>query len=146
MIRRAGAIWQGTGMEGKGTLNSTSKVLEDTPYSFLTRFKNEDGLFGTNPEELIAAAHAGCFAMALSFQLTNAGFPPVELKADAAVSMEFIDGHFEIDSIHLKVVGRVPKIDDEEFQALAVIAKDNCPVSLALKAVKITLFAELMID
>lgn len=144
MIRRATAVWHGDGMEGKGFLKSQSGVLNETPYSFLTRFKNEDGLFGTNPEELIAAAHAGCFAMALSFQLNAAGFTAKELRTDASVSMELVDGHYEIDVIRLRVSGIVPGIDEPKFLELAEIAKENCPISLALKAVKITLFAELI--
>ena len=88
MKRKSTAIWQGTGLEGKGTLTSTSGVLNNTPYSFTTRFKNEEGKAGTNPEELIAAAHAGCFTMALSFQLNKEGFTANELKTEAAVAIE----------------------------------------------------------
>jgi len=143
MKRKATAIWQGNGMEGKGSLNSTSGVFKGTPYSFVTRFKNEDGVEGTNPEELIAAAHAGCYAMALSFSLTGAGFVPAELKVDAAVSLEHITDHFEITGIHLELTGKVPGITSEKFQELAEGAKVNCPVSRALKAVPITLAAKL---
>jgi len=130
-------------MEGKGVLTSTSGVLKNTPYSFSTRFKNEDGVEGTNPEELIAAAHAGCFAMALSFGLTGAGFPPAELKVNAAVNIELVTDHFEIKGIHLDLTGDVPGITAEKFQELAAGAKANCPVSQALKAVPITLEAKL---
>lgn len=143
MKRRSTAIWQGNGMEGKGVLTSTSGVLKNTPYSFSTRFKNEDGVEGTNPEELIAAAHAGCFAMALSFGLTGAGFPPAELKVNAAVNIELVTDHFEIKGIHLDLTGDVPGITAEKFQELAAGAKANCPVSQALKAVPITLEAKL---
>jgi len=143
MKRRSTAIWQGNGMEGKGTLTSTSGVLNNTPYSFVTRFKNEDGIAGTNPEELIAAAHAGCYAMALSFALTGAGFVPAELKVVAAVNIEFLNDHFGITGIHLDLLGDVPGITDEKFRELAVTAKINCPVSQALKAVEITLDAKL---
>lgn len=143
MKRKATAIWQGNGMEGKGNLTSTSGVLNGTPYSFVTRFKNEDGLAGTNPEELIAAAHGGCFAMALSFQLTNAGFVPTELKVNAAVNLEFMTDHFEITGIHLDLTGNVPGISNEKFQELAAVAKAGCPVSKALSAVAITLSAKL---
>jgi len=144
MKRKATAIWQGNGMEGKGKLTSTSGVLNGTPYSFVTRFKNEDGLAGTNPEELIAAAHGGCFAMALSFALTNAGFLPAELKVDAAVNLEFMTDHFEITGIHLDLTGNVPGISTEKFIELAEAAKAGCPVSRALKAVEITLSAKLV--
>ncbi len=130
-------------MEGKGTLDSTSGVLKSTPYSFTTRFKNEDGVAGTNPEELIAAAHGGCFAMALSFGLANAGFTPDELKVETAVSIEFINDHFEITGIHLDLQAKVPGINEEKFVELATGAKQNCPVSRALKAVEITLSAKL---
>ncbi len=143
MKRRSTAIWQGNGMEGKGTLQSTSGVLNKTPYSFNTRFKNEDGVAGTNPEELIAAAHAGCYAMALSFALSAAGYTPTELKVDAAVNIEFMADHFEINNIHLSLMGDVPEITPEKFQELALLAKINCPVSQALKAVEITMEAKL---
>jgi lipoyl-dependent peroxiredoxin len=144
MKRRSTAIWQGNGMEGKGSLTSTSGVLKNTPYSFVTRFKNEDGMAGTNPEELIAAAHGGCFAMALSFALTGAGFIPAELKVEATVNIEQVTDHFEITGIHLDLTGKVPGITQEKFQELAGSAKLNCPVSRALKAVEITLSARLI--
>lgn len=144
MKRKSTAIWQGNGMEGKGKLTSVSGVLNDTPYSFLTRFKNEDGIAGTNPEELIAAAHSGCFAMALSFGLTKEGFVPVELKVQAAVNIEQVTDHFEITGIHLDLTGTVPGISEEKFLAIADSAKQNCPVSQALKAVNITLSAKLV--
>jgi len=143
MKRKSTAIWQGTGMEGKGNLTSTSGILNKTPYSFMTRFKNEDGIAGTNPEELIAAAHAGCYAMALSFALTGAGFAPAELKVEAAVNIEFITDHFGITGIHLDLMADVPGITVEKFNELAQAAKGNCPVSQALKAVEITLDAKL---
>jgi len=143
MKRRSIAIWQGNGMEGKGNLTSTSGVLNKTPYSFLTRFKNEDGIAGTNPEELIAAAHSGCYAMALSFMLTDAGFVATELKVEAAVNIEHITDHFEITNIHLDLTGNVPGITAEKFLELANSAKINCPVSQALKALEITLSAKL---
>ena len=143
MKRKSTAIWNGTGKEGKGTLTSTSGVLQNTPYSFATRFMSEDGKAGTNPEELIAAAHAGCFSMALSFQLTGAGFPPTELKTEAILSLENENGGFVIKSIHLEVIGDVPKITEDKFIELANDAKKNCPVSKALAAVEITLSAKL---
>jgi lipoyl-dependent peroxiredoxin len=143
MQRTATAIWQGNGMEGKGNLYSTSGVLNNTPYSFNTRFKNEDGKTGTNPEELIAAAHAGCYSMALSFSLTGAGFPPAEIETYATVTIELVTDHFEITKIHLQVFGEVPGITAEKFTELAENAKVNCPVSRALKVVPITLEAKL---
>ena len=143
MKRKATAIWKGNGLEGKGILSSTSGVLKETPYSFVTRFKNEEGREGTNPEELIAAAHGGCFAMALSFGLTGAGYIPDELKVDTTVQLEQIGDHFEITGIHLELVGKVPGISEEKFIELASGAKANCPVSRALKAVEITLGARL---
>lgn len=142
MKRKATAIWQGNGKEGKGTLTSTSGVLNNTPYSFVTRFKNEDGIAGTNPEELIAAAHGGCFAMALSFALNGAGFSPAELKVETAVSIEKVNDHFEITGIHLDLTGKVPGITEEKFLELAHVAKAGCPVSRALKAVEIRLSAK----
>jgi len=144
MKRRATAIWQGNGADGKGSLSSTSGVLNKTPYSSTMRFKNEDGLAGTNPEELIAAAHGGCFAMALSFALTAAGFTATELKVEAAVSLEKLTDHWEIIGINLDLTGSVPGITEEKFLELAGTAKVNCPVSRALKAVEITLSAKLV--
>jgi osmotically inducible protein OsmC len=144
MKRKATAIWQGNGAEGKGSLSSTSGVLNKTPYSSTTRFKNEDGLAGTNPEELIAAAHSGCYSMALSFSLAGAGFTATELKVEAAVNLEKIIDHFEITGIHLDLTGNVPGISEEKFLELASAAKVSCPVSRALKAVNITLSAKLI--
>jgi lipoyl-dependent peroxiredoxin len=146
MKRKANATWKGTGLEGSGSLNSTSGVLKDTPYSTASRFKNEDGKNGTNPEELIAAAHSGCFAMALSFGLTAAGFPPTELRVEAAVNIEQVTDHWEIKSVHLDLAGRVPGISEEKFLELAHAAKATCPVSRALRALEITLAARLTQD
>ncbi len=143
MIRKSTAVWNGTGKEGKGALTSTSGVLNNTPYSFATRFTSEDGKAGTNPEELIAAAHAGCYTMALSFQLSNAGFPPTELKTEAALRMEQAGGGWEIKGVHLTVAGNVPGIGAEQFQTLCEAAAKNCPVSKALKAIEITHEAKL---
>ncbi|MBA2612810.1 MAG: OsmC family protein [Bacteroidetes bacterium] len=143
MQRKSSAVWQGTGMEGKGSLTSTSNVLNNTPYSFQTRFKSEDGKAGTNPEELIAAAHAGCYSMALSFQLGGAGFPPTELKTDAILTMENEGGHFVIKGIHLELLGVVPNITEEKFIEIANNAKSTCPVSKALSSLEITLTATL---
>lgn len=144
MKRKATAIWNGTGKDGVGKLNSTSGVLTNTPYSFAMRFISEDGQAGTNPEELIAAAHAGCFNMALSFQLAGAGFTPVELNTYAVVNMENIEGHFEITSIELNLSAEIPEISKEQFLEISRSAKDNCPVSKALTAVPIRLNAQLI--
>ena len=138
MIRKASAVWNGTGKEGKGSLSSTSGVLNNTPYSFITRFVSEDGKAGTNPEELIAAAHAACFNMALSFQLTGAGFSPEELKCQAHLTMELVNGHFEIKSIHLELTAKVSGITTESFEEIVENVKHTCPVSRALKAISIT--------
>jgi lipoyl-dependent peroxiredoxin len=134
MRRKATAVWNGTGLEGKGRLDTTSGALQALPYSTAARFENEDGTAGTNPEELIAAAHAGCFAMALSFQLTGAGHPPEELSVEATVTIEKdADGTgWTIQSSDLKLTGNVPGIDAAEFERLAEKAKDGCPVSRAL--------------
>jgi osmotically inducible protein OsmC len=143
MKRRSTALWKGNGPEGKGTLTSTSGVLKETPYSANTRFVSEDGKAGTNPEELIAAAHAGCFTMALSFVLTGAGFVPTELKAEATVTVDKVEDHWEIKSSHLDLVGDVPGITEEMFIELAGKAKATCPVSMALRAIEVTLTAKL---
>jgi osmotically inducible protein OsmC len=143
MKRKSSALWKGSGLEGIGSLSSTSGVLNNTPYSFNTRFKNEDGNAGTNPEELIAAAHAGCFTMALSFMLDKAGFTATELKTEATVTIEMVVDHFEIKSVHLDLLGDVPGITVEKFIEIAGTAKANCPVSQALKAIEITLTARL---
>ncbi|HLL96852.1 MAG TPA: OsmC family protein [Spirosoma sp.] len=141
--RTSQAVWNGSGMEGSGALSSTSGVLDQTPYSFKARFQNEDGKAGTNPEELIAAAHAGCYAMQLSFLLTNAGFAPTSLDAKATVEMEQVEGGFKISGIKLAVVGNVPNVSAEQFNELANEAKAVCPVSQALSALPITLDAKL---
>jgi lipoyl-dependent peroxiredoxin len=129
--RVASAVWKGTGKEGIGELNAPSGVLEHTPYSFNTRFG--DGK-GTNPEELIAAAHAACFAMALAFQLTGAGFPPEQLDSEARIGMQQEGAGFKIASSTLTLKAKVPGISEDEFQKLAAEAKANCPVSKVLNA------------
>jgi osmotically inducible protein OsmC len=131
MIRKASAVWQGTGKDGTGQLSSDSGVLSSTPYSFKTRFENEKG---TNPEELIAAAHAGCFSMALAFQLQGAGFTPNELATEAAVSIEQEGGGFRITKSALTLRASVPGIDRAKFEELARAAEKNCPVSKVLNA------------
>jgi osmotically inducible protein OsmC len=139
--RRATSKWNGSGSQGRGTLTGTSGVLKDTPYSAKMRFENEDGLAGTNPEELIAAAHAGCFNMALSFQIDGAGFTADELETTATVTVEKVDDGFAITDILLDLKGKVPGINEEQFKELAEKAKAGCPVSKALSAVPITLKA-----
>ncbi len=139
MIRKSTAIWKGSGKEGSGTLSSNSGVLNDTPYAFATRFLSEDGKAGTNPEELIAAAHAGCFSMALSFQLSGAGYVPTKLETEAQLKMENVSGQWKIMSIHLVLKADVANISEEKFNELAENAKMNCPVSQALSAISLTL-------
>ena len=137
--KRASAHWQGGIKDGKGSISTQSGALEDNPYGFNTRFENEPG---TNPEELIAAAHAGCFTMALSAKLTEAGFPPtsIDTRADVDLSME---GGPQLSQIRLKVKAVVPGIEATRFRAIADDAKQNCPVSKALSAVPISMEAEL---
>ncbi|WP_373062192.1 OsmC family protein [Gemmatimonas sp.] len=134
MQRTAHAVWKGTGKEGSGTLTTPSGALNAQPYSFKLRFQDEDGRNGTNPEELIAAAHAGCFSMALSFQLAGAGFTADELNTTAVLTMEPVDGNQTITKIVLKLSATIPGISAEQFQTLAETAKVNCPVSRVLKA------------
>jgi osmotically inducible protein OsmC len=139
MIRKARAVWRGTGKDGKGTLTTDSGVLSQTAYSYRMRFENEPG---TNPEELIAAAHSGCFAMALAFQLQGAGFTPTELAVEAAVSLEPEGQGFRITRSALTLQAQVPGIDKAKFDQLADAAKKGCPVSKLLNA-EITLNATL---
>lgn len=145
MIRKSTAVWHGTGAEGDGILTTPSGVLSDTPYSFKTRFVSKDGeeASWTNPEELIAAAHAGCFSMALSFQLSGAGFPPDKIHTDAILTMEKEEAGWIIKGIKLVSEALVPNITDEKFIELANNAKTGCPVSKALSAIEITMDAKL---
>ena len=128
MKRKINAIWKGDGADGTGVLTAQSGAFNDMPYSFKTRFKNDDGTLGTNPEELIAAAHAGCFNMKLSFVLNESDYNPEELNTDAVLTFE--DG--KVISIELNLKAKVPNIDEEKFQELAEEAKENCPISGAL--------------
>lgn len=137
--RKASAQWNGGLKDGKGTISTDSGVLQDTQYSFSTRF--EDGV-GTNPEELIAAAHAGCFSMALSGQLTNADHPPESVRTQATVTMEKTDAGFTVTGVHLDVTAKVPGIDQAGFDTAANNAKAGCPISRLLKA-EITMTATL---
>lgn len=141
MKRKANAVWKGTGLEGSGVLTTQSGAFENQPYSFKMRFQDEDGKSGTNPEELIAAAHAGCFAMALSFQVSNAGFTPEELDVDAVVQMDKSDAGWSISGVTLNLTGSVPDMSEEKFMELANAAKEGCPISKVLSAVPITLNA-----
>lgn len=127
MKRTATANWKGSGKEGKGILSTQSGVLKDNQYSFGSRF--EEGI-GTNPEELIGAAHAGCFSMKLSFVIGAAGFTPENIDTKATVTLE--DG--SISQVHLEVSAKVPGMDGEKFAAAAAEAKANCPVSKVLNA------------
>ena len=144
MKRHATAVWSGALVDGKGTLTSQSGALNTLPYSFKGRFQDESGKSGTNPEELIAAAHAGCFAMQLSHMLAENGTPAEKLDARAVVNMqEAAGGGFEITSSELTLTGTVPGIDAAKFEEIAGKAKASCPVSKALTAIKITLDAKL---
>jgi osmotically inducible protein OsmC len=144
MIRKSTARWQGNGLQGKGALTTQSGVFQAQPYSFQTRFQSEDGKAGTNPEELLAAAHAGCFAMALSFALTDAGHAPEELNVTAGIDLVKGDGGFSIKSIHLELEAKVAGIDQATFEKVADGAKKGCPLSKALAATPITLSAKLV--
>lgn len=139
MQRKASAIWTGDLKGGKGKISSASGVLSDTQYSFGTRFENGAG---TNPEELIAAAHAGCFAMALSAQLGEAGIKPEEIRAEATVTLEKTDGGWTVTKSHLEVAARIPGADEAAFDKAAQNAKAGCPISKLLKA-EITMNAKL---
>ena len=139
MKRTGSAVWNGDLKQGKGTVSTGSGVLKDTAYSFTTRFENGTG---TNPEELIAAAHAGCFAMAFSAFLGKAGFTPERVATTATLSLEQVEGNWTITTIHLDLQAKVPRIERAQFDTLAADAKANCPVSRVLNA-KITLAANL---
>lgn len=139
MKHKASAQWQGSLKEGSGILSTGSGALVAKPYSFKTRFEGEQG---TNPEELIGAAHAGCFSMAFSMILGMAGFTPEKIATTATVSLEPKDGGFAITASHLDVVASIPGIDDATFQDLAGKAKAGCPVSKVLNA-EITMDARL---
>lgn len=134
MNRKASAIWHGTGKDGTGNVSAQSGAIKNLPYSWKTRFGDESGMSGTNPEEMIAAAHASCFTMAVSFQLSGAGFTPEELKTDADLTMENANGGWSITKIHLTLTAKVPGVTEEKFQELAKAAKENCPISRVLKA------------
>jgi osmotically inducible protein OsmC len=144
LIRKGTAEWFGTGLEGSGELSSPSGVLNETPYNVSNRFENENGVAGTNPEELIAAAHAGCFCMALSFQIVAAGYTPTRLAAEAVIHMKQEGYDWSFEGIDLNLEAQIEGIAEEKLVELATIAKENCPVSMALSAVPITLNAKLI--
>lgn len=139
MERKASAEWKGGLKDGKGTVSSASGVLSNTPYSFTTRFENSPG---TNPEELIAAAHAACFSMALSAQLGSTNLSPESIKTSATLTMEKLEAGWAITAVHLDVVAKVPGASAEAFNTAAQNAKAGCPVSKVLNA-KITMDAKL---
>jgi lipoyl-dependent peroxiredoxin len=141
MERSASAVWHGTLKEGKGTISTQSGTLKETQYSFAARFA--DGV-GTNPEELIAAAHAGCYTMALDAQLTEAGFKPEKLETTAVVTLDLHGEGPTITKIHLTNKSGIPGIDKAKFEELATKAKLGCPVSKVLKGAEITLDATLV--
>jgi osmotically inducible protein OsmC len=139
MKRKASAVWKGGLKDGKGTISTESGVLKETQYSFSTRF--ESGV-GTNPEELIAAAHAGCFSMALSGQLGNAGMTAESIQTTATITMEKTDAGFTVTASHLDVVAKIPGADKAKFETAANNAKQGCPISRLLNA-KISMDAKL---
>ncbi len=139
MQRKGSAVWTGGLRDGKGTVSTQSGVLNNTQYSFSTRFENG---VGTNPEELLGAAHAGCFSMALSAQLDQVGLKADRIATEATVSLEKGDGGFAITAVHLALTAKIPNATEEQFQTAANNAKAGCPVSKLFNA-KITLDAKL---
>src|SRR3569833_3896809 len=138
--RTSTAVWHGNGPKGSGTITTLSGALKDQPYSVNSRFVAEDGRAGTNPDELIAAAHSGCFTMALAFQLTNANLEPTELTTVATVTMDKDDKGWTITGIHLDVTGKVPSVDAGKFGVFVVSAKKGCLVSRVLLVLLFLLF------
>src|SRR6202023_3709 len=139
MQRKASAVWKGGLKDGQGTVSSASGILSNTKYSFKTRFEDAPG---TNPEELIAAAHAGCFSMALSAQLGGANLTPESISTSVTLSLDKLDSGWTITASHIDVVGKVPGADTATFQKYAEAAEKGCPVSKVLNA-KITMSAKL---
>ena len=131
ILRSAEAVWRGNLKSGQGTTTTETGVLRDVPFSFKTRFENDRK--GTNPEELIAAAHASCFSMAFANMLTGAGHPPTEIRTKAVLTLAKIEGGFKLSKIRLETTGKVDGLDDAAFQATAEKAKNGCPVSQLLK-------------
>ena len=143
MNRKATAVWHGTGKDGTGNISTQSGAIKSLPYSWKARFGDESGMTGTNPDEMIAAAHASCFTMATAFQLAGAGFTPEELTTEANLTLENMNPGWRIAKIHLTLTAKVPGVTDEKLQELAKTAKENCPVSQVLKA-EITMEATLV--
>jgi lipoyl-dependent peroxiredoxin len=139
-VRKASATWHGDLPSGNGTVSTQTRTLTDVPYSFSSRF--EEGS-GSNPEELLGAAHAGCFTMAVSGALARAGYPPTRAHTEAEVHLQKGEGGFGISRIHLALEAEVPGISEEDFQRIAEEAKEGCPLSKALRALEITLEATL---
>jgi osmotically inducible protein OsmC len=139
MNRKASAVWQGGLKDGRGTVSTESGVLSNAAYSFSTRFENEKG---TNPEELVGAAHAGCFSMALSAQLAEVGLKPERIETGATVTLEKAGDGFAVTAVHLDVNANVPGADDGKFQEVAKKAKEGCPISKLLNT-KVTMQARL---
>jgi osmotically inducible protein OsmC len=139
MKKKASAVWRGGLKDGKGTISTESGVLSNAPYGFNARFENGPG---TNPEELIGAAHAGCFSMALSAQLGEAGMVAESINTTATVTLEKVEGGFSIPAVHLDVTAKIPGADRQAFEVAANKAKTGCPVSKLLNA-KITMDARL---
>lgn len=140
MIKNASAVWKGSFKEGGGTVSTETGILDEAPYAFKSRFESGKG---TNPEELIGAAHAGCFSMALSLMLGEAGLTAEKIETHAAVTLEKVGAGFDITSIHLDVVAKLPGVNQAKFKEIANKAKVGCPVSKLLNA-KITMDAKLM--
>jgi osmotically inducible protein OsmC len=131
MVKKGSAVWKGAIKEGGGTISTETGVLRDAPYGFKSRFENGPG---TNPEELIGAAHAACFSMAFSLMLGNAGLTPERIATEAAVTLDKVGEGFEITKVHLTMRAKIPGATDAQFQEIANKAKVGCPVSKLLKA------------
>ncbi len=138
---KGNAVWHGGLKDGSGTISTGTGVLKEQSYTFASRFENGKG---TNPEELIAAAHAGCFSMALSAELEKAGHKGDEVKTAATLTLDFVSGAPTVTKIHLVAEAKVPGIDEAKFSEIAKGAKENCPISRLLKAAEITLDAKLV--
>ncbi|MEP6607551.1 MAG: OsmC family protein [Burkholderiaceae bacterium] len=138
-VKKASAVWKGGIQDGGGTISTETGVLKDAPYGFKSRFENGKG---TNPEELIGAAHAGCFSMALSLMLGNEGLTAERIETQAEITLEKVGEGFEITASHLNVVAKIPGADQAKFEQIANKAKEGCPVSKLMKA-KITMTAKL---
>ena len=143
-IRTASARWSGSLSDGSGAISTETGTLSETPYSFDSRFKGEGA--GTNPEELVGAAHAGCYTMQLSHMLAEAGHPAERAETTAKVHLEQVEGGFEIPTIELVLTATVPGIEEDEFQRIAKEASETCPLSKVLRAAEITLDATLTSD